>query len=100
MYNGYYLGWGQPILGANKCIYFPPNDHKRVLKYNPSTQHISLTGNSCGDELCKWYSAALGSDGYIYCIPYNTKQILQIDARHINDQIVELVQNMWKTKID
>ena len=30
------IGWEYPVLSVNKCIYFPPARHGRVLKYNAS----------------------------------------------------------------
>jgi len=81
-------GWGRPVLGADKCIYFPPLNHDRVLTLNPITQSISLIGKSNGDREWKWRGAVLVSNGYIYCIPYNADDILQIDSRHINEQII------------
>ena len=87
-------GWGYPVIGANKCIYFPPYDHDRVLKFNPITQKISLIGNSHGNEPWKWVSGVLASDGIIYCVPFNAKHILQIDSRHINEQVIEFVEGI------
>ena len=75
-------------------IYFPPYDHDRVLKFNPITQKISLIGNSHGNEPWKWVSGVLASDGIIYCVPFNAKHILQIDSRHINEQVIEFVEGI------
>ena len=86
--------WGRPVLGANKCIYFPPLSHDQVLKFNPATQKISLIGKSCGQCIWKWYNAVLASDGYIYCIPLNAKDILQIDSRHLNEQVLDMIENL------
>lgn len=74
-----YCGWGPPVLGRNNCIYFPPHEHDRILKFNPKTQNISLVGSSLGNTHSKWYGAALASDGFIYCIPLLAKQVLQIN---------------------
>ena len=92
--NGYVHGWGRPVLGADKCIYFPPLCHDRVLKYNSSKQRISFFGNSYGSIRYKWQGAVLASDGYIYCIPYDAGDILQIDSRHINEQVIEMIEEM------
>ena len=85
-----YRGWGRPVLGADKCIYFPPLCHDQVFKFNPRTHNISLIGDFFGDEFCKWNGTSAASDGYIYCIPCNAGDILQIDSRHMNEQILEL----------
>jgi hypothetical protein len=33
IFSGYGVGWGDPIVGADKCIYWPPRDANRVLKH-------------------------------------------------------------------
>ena len=38
MYSIYGVGWGDPIVGADKCIYWPPRKANRVLKFDPKTQ--------------------------------------------------------------
>ena len=91
-------GWGLPVLGADKCIYFPPSQHERVLKFNTSTRKISLIGDSHEDNCFKYYGCVLASDGFVYCVPYNVKHILQVDARPLNERIVELVQNIYDSQ--
>ena len=82
------------MLGADKCIYFPPSDHEQVLKYNPATQNTGLIGELYGDNPSKWNGAVLASDGFIYCIPSNEEEILQIDSRHINEQVLVMIENL------
>lgn len=94
-YNGDGRGWGRPVLGADKCIYFPPACHDQVLKFNPSTKSISLIGEYFTDREYKWMSGTLASDGFIYCIPMNADNILQIDSRHVNEQILESIKNFY-----
>jgi hypothetical protein len=74
-------GWGAgPIVGADKCIYWPPCLANRVLKFDPETQQMpSLVGADIGQGYDKWKGGALATDGVIYCIPYCSKQILAID---------------------
>jgi hypothetical protein len=73
-------GWGDPIIGADKCIYWPPCRANRVLKFDPETQQMpSLVGADIGQGYDKWKGGALATDGVIYCIPYCSKQILAID---------------------
>ena len=94
--DGYCHGWGRPLLGDDKCLYFPPACHDRVLTYNPVTQNISFIGESYGTKQYKWVGAALASDGYIYCIPYNADNILMIDGRHLNEKILEVTKNVYE----
>ena len=99
MYHVYGLCWGNPVVGADKCIYVPPLFHDRVLRYNPSTQNISFIGESYRGDW-KWRSAVLASDGYIYCIPEYTKEILQIDSRHVNEQVIGMIENLQRNDRD
>lgn len=86
------------MLGANKCIYFPPNNHDQVLELNTRTQNISLVGDVVKNKPikfpCKWYGGALASNGFIYFIPFDEKDVLQVDSRHVNEQAIELVENI------
>jgi hypothetical protein len=74
-------GWGDPIVGVDKCIYWPPLYANRVLKFDPETQHVpSLVGDDLGEGSDKWQNGALAAtDGVIYCIPACSTQILVID---------------------
>jgi hypothetical protein len=78
IYSGWEAGWDDAIIGADKCIYWPPSGANRVLKFDPETQQLpSLVGDDLG-EGC-WQGGALAPDGKIYCIPYYSTQILVID---------------------
>ena len=73
-------GWGDPIVGADMCIYWPPRYANRVLKFDPETQQLpSLVGDDLGEGRYKWQGGALATDGAIYCIPFKATQILAID---------------------
>jgi len=75
-------GWGNPIVGVDKCIYWPPMNANRILKFDPETQQLpSLVGDDLsGEGRVKWMGGALAAtDGVIYCIPYGATQILAID---------------------
>jgi hypothetical protein len=75
-------GWGDPIIGADKCIYWPPCCANRVLKFDPETQQLpSLVGGDLGRGYNKdlWEGGALATDGVIYCIPHRATQVLAID---------------------
>jgi len=73
-------GWGDPIIGVDKCIYWPSYNANRVLKFDPETQQLpSLVGDDLGEGQ-KWVGGALlATDGAIYCIPSGATQILTID---------------------
>jgi hypothetical protein len=83
IYSGNGVGWGDPIVGADKCIYWPPCNANRVLKFDPETQQLpSLVGGEDlgGEENWKWMVGALATnDGTIYCVPYSASNILAID---------------------
>jgi len=82
IFSGRGCGWGDPIVGVDKCIYWPPLNANRVLKFDPETQQLpSLVGDDLGEGCDKWQSGALAAtDGVIYCIPYYSyTQILVID---------------------
>jgi hypothetical protein len=74
-------GWGDPIIGIDKCIYWPPLYVYHVLKFGPETQQLpSLVGDDLDEGGWKWMGAgALAIDGVIYCIPACSTQILAID---------------------
>jgi hypothetical protein len=73
--------WGDPILGVDKCVYWPPFNANRVLKFDPETQQFpSLVGDDLGRRRFKWQGGALAYDEAIYCIPAcSSTQILVID---------------------
>ena len=100
IYNDAYFRWGSPVLGADKCIYYPSAYHDRVLKFNPSTQIISLIGDCYRDKDRKWEGVVLASDGYIYCIPYDANDILQIDSRHVNEQVIGMIEKLQRNDRD
>jgi hypothetical protein len=81
IYLGRGWGWGDPIVGTDKCIYWPPRYANRVLKFDPETQQLpSLVGDDFGGIRCKkWQGGALATDGVIYSIPQDANQVLAID---------------------
>jgi hypothetical protein len=55
---------------------------RRVLKFDPETQQLpaSLVGDVLGGKGgFKWKGEALATDGFIYCIPYCSTQVVAID---------------------
>ena len=80
--TGYHeSGWGEPIVGADRCIYWPPSFANRILKSDPETQQLpSLVGGDLGEGNDKLRGVALATDGVIYCFPYHcSTQVLAID---------------------
>jgi len=69
--------WGDPIVGIDKCIYWPPRNGNRVLKFDPETQQFpSLVGDDfqvVAGRAIKWQGGALAS------IPCYSTPILAID---------------------
>jgi hypothetical protein len=80
--SGDRLGWGDPIIGADKCIYWPPSGVNPVLTFDPGeTQQLpSLVGGDLGEGTYKWADGALATDGAIYCVPFCSSQVLAIDS--------------------
>ena len=76
---GYGYGWSDAILGIDGCIYWPPHNARRILKYDPHSDQISLVGDDYGNTAYKWHGGSLASDGVIYCIPRYETRILSID---------------------
>jgi hypothetical protein len=73
-------GWVDPIVGADKCVYFLPYDAHRVLKFDLETQQLPLlVGGDLGEEKWKWQGGALAADAVIYCIPHRSTHVLVID---------------------
>jgi hypothetical protein len=80
IYSGLGHGWGHPIVGVDKCIYWPPFNANRVLKFDPGTQRLPwLVGDDLGEGRDKWLGGALATDGVFYCIPSTSTQVLAID---------------------
>jgi hypothetical protein len=79
--SGNGVGWGDPIIGVDMCIYWPPYKAKCVLKFDPETQQLpSLVGDDLvGEGRFKWQGGALATDGAIYCIPSSSSRVLAID---------------------
>lgn len=71
--------WGDPIVGNDGCIYWPPKDCNRVLKYDPEFKYASLVGDDFMYFRDKWFGGALGPGGAIYCLPSSGTQVLVID---------------------
>ena len=87
LFSDFDKGWGNAILGIDGCIYWPPADASRILKYDPHTNQASLVGDDYEGErpyfegfaLEIWNGGCLASDGVIYCFPGGARRILTID---------------------
>jgi hypothetical protein len=80
IYSEWGEGWGDPIVGVDKCIYWPPRNANRVLKFDHETQQLaSFVVDDLGEEGSKWQGGALATDGVIYCIPIISSRVLAID---------------------
>ena len=91
-------GWGEPIVGADRCIFWPPSFANRVLKFDPETQQLpSLVGGDLGRGWYKWHGGALATDEAIYCIPSGATQILVIDPF---EELAVTIQNNIQTYPD
>ncbi len=77
--------FGEPIIGVDKCIYWPPCEGFHVMKFDPATQEPSiveigwLNSSEYFLDQALWEGGALADDGVIYCAPYLSNQILSID---------------------
>jgi hypothetical protein len=50
------------------------------IEFDPETQQLpSLVGDDLGAGEWKWQGGALATDGVIYCIPFDSTQILAIN---------------------
>jgi hypothetical protein len=70
------------ILGSDGCIYWPPGESNRALKFDPETKLASLVGDGFVAKpgiFSKWTIGAIGPNGAIYCIPYSATIVLVID---------------------
>jgi hypothetical protein len=76
------FGLVSAILGNDGCIYWPPCEFNRALKFDPETNIGSLIGDDVGGEtsITKWRSELAGPNGAIYCISYSATRVLVIDS--------------------
>lgn len=72
----------------------PPLGNDRVVKYNPHTKKFAMIGESYGKSSWKWDGAVLAHGGFIFCIPHDFDKILQIDSRHTNEKVVEMIEKL------
>ena len=73
-------GWGDAVVGSDRCIYWQPFNANRTVQFDILTQSVSLVGDDFGNKYFKWWGGALSpGDGAIYCIPSSAKQVLSID---------------------
>ena len=94
--------WGNPIVGADNCIYWPPYRANRVIKFDPITQESpSLVGDDlrAQSDCPKWMAGALANNGVIYCVPDGgTNQVLAINP--LEDFIAKLRNNISQSPLE
>ena len=78
-HNQYRRGWCDAVMGIDGCVYWPPYDATRTLKYNPHIDLTSLVGGDFGTQQVKWVGGTLASDRVVYCFPTCANQVLAID---------------------
>jgi len=79
--------WGDPIVGIDSCVYWPPDGDDGFIKFDPGSQKSTIAGSGdyCQNDYNSYLGGALASrsdvdnNGVIYCIPYNCEHILAID---------------------
>ena len=87
------FGWRDGILGIDGCIYWPPVNACRTLKYDPHSNLTSLVGDDFGTRVqSKWSGGCTAPDGIIYCLPDRANRILSIDP--LKEWISSLKSNM------
>ena len=74
---------GDPIIGLDQCIYWPPAMRNQVVKFDPAVKQLPwflVLGERFGLGY-GWHGGALANDGVIYCPPLSPKQdqVLAID---------------------
>ena len=73
------------VLAPDGCLYCPPGRLARVLRVDTKAnvragQRCRFIGESFGlTDSCKWLGACLGSDGCVYCVPFDHDRVLMID---------------------
>ena len=82
------------VLGIDGCIYWPPYEASRILKYDPHSNLTSLVGDDFGTDTYKWKGGCLATDGVIYCLPGDAQRILAIDP--LKEYTLTLKKNMDK----
>jgi len=92
--------WGDPIVGIDKCIYWPPLNANRVLKFDPETQQLpSLVGDDLGEEGYKWQGGALSTIkkiiNYYTCTKLFTFRIKRLDVSWDGNTRENFEDDVW-----
>ena len=70
--------WHDAIMGIDGCIYWPPYNDSRTLKYDPRADLSSFVYDDTYESKCG--GGALAPNGVIYCFPLGAhNRILSID---------------------
>lgn len=85
---------GGMVVGADGHVYMIPYSSKNVYRIDTSdnskyTLDMTAGSNSTSDthvfvgaDTEKYFGGVLASNGYIYCVPYDSSYILKIDTNH------------------
>ena len=83
--------WLGNMSAQNGSVYGIPYRARRVVKFNPVDNSMTLIGPDFGDGH-KWTRGAMTESGIIYCPPYNslTNGILKIDTNTDNVTVLDI----------
>ena len=72
--------WYSCVEGSDGCIYGIPSTHRRVAKFDPNNEVLTVIGPELDGE--GWSCGVLAGNGCIYCIPCDPSNsgILKIDT--------------------
>lgn len=72
--------FGSPCLGSDGCVYWPPLNQERILKYDPYLDTVDFIGVSTPTDH-RWSKGVTAPNGKTYFFPYfgGAKQILVVD---------------------
>jgi hypothetical protein len=81
--TGYNL-WMSGALAADNTIYYMPYYARRIMRLNPDNDTLFSVGNNLGGYgRCMYKGTVVGSDDYVFGIPYEDTCILKFDPTSI-----------------
>ena len=60
-------------------IYYMPARARRIMRLNPDNDSLSSVGDDLGEGEWKYSGTVVGSDDYVYGIPYYAERIIKFD---------------------
>ena len=76
--------WLSCDLALDGCIYFMPNNARRIFKLDPNNgDAVSSVGDDLGKGKWKYMGTVVGCDGCVYGMPNRTNRIIKYDP--VND---------------